>query len=200
MESLTRHSGLAAPLYLPNIDTDQIVPKKFLLGVERTGYDKALFYEWRFEADGTPKKDFVLNQQRFADATVLIAGPNFGCGSSREHAPWALAEYGFRVIVSESFADIFYNNCFKSGLLPLILDPETVRAFANRAGSPEGLRLSVSLETMRVSDGVNGPITFDLDPFRRECLMKGLDDIELTLMRSDDISKFEASRSSYLRP
>ena len=198
MKELVEHTGKCVPLYLANIDTDQIVPKKFLLSVERTGYDEALFHDWRFRSDGKPEPDFVLNDPRYRDASILIAGPNFGCGSSREHAPWALYEYGFRVIIAETFADIFYNNCFKSGLLPLVLPQETVGDLAGRAASIAGLELHVSLETMTASDGDTTQILFELDAFRRECLMKGLDDIELTMVRSREISDFEASRSSFL--
>lgn len=200
MKGFTKHSGKCVPLFLANIDTDQIVPKKFLLRVERTGYDEALFYEWRTRKDGEPNPDFVLNDPRFKGASILISGPNFGCGSSREHAPWALFEYGFRVIIAESFADIFYNNCFKSGILPLKIDASTAADLAERAASAEGLELSVSLEDMIVADGSGTLFSFQLDEFRRECLMKGLDDIELTLARSKEISHFEASRVSFLRP
>jgi 3-isopropylmalate/(R)-2-methylmalate dehydratase small subunit len=200
MHGFTEHKGLCVPLYLANIDTDQIVPKKFLLRVERTGYDEALFYEWRFDADGIPKKDFVLNDPRYVGASILIAGPNFGCGSSREHAPWAIYEYGFRVIISESYADIFYNNCFKTGILPLKMEGALVRELAERAASKEGLELSVSLENLTVSDGDSFRQQFALDAFRRECLVKGLDDIELTLARSPEIAEFESSRVSFLGP
>jgi len=200
MQGFTQHKGLCVPLYLANIDTDQIVPKKFLLRVERTGYDEALFYEWRFRADGSPKEDFVLNDPRYDGASILIAGPNFGCGSSREHAPWAIHEYGFRVIISESFADIFYNNCLKTGILPMKLEGEFVRELADRAASQEGLELDVSLENLTVSDGGNVVKGFALDAFRRECLMKGLDDIELTLARTSEIAEFESARVSFLCP
>ena len=200
MEGFTEHKGQCAPLYLANIDTDQIVPKKFLLRIERTGYDEALFFDWRYSADGEPNPGFVLNDPRYAGATVLITGPNFGCGSSREHAPWALYEFGFRVIIAESFADIFYNNCFKTGILPITLGSKTVKVLAGRAAEEDGLELDVSLGEMTLSDGSHAPLNFHLDGFRRECLMKGLDDIELTLRLHREISEFESTRTSFLRP
>lgn len=200
MEGFTEHKGKCVPLFLANIDTDQIVPKKFLLSVTRTGYDEALFYEWRFRTDGEPDPGFVLNDTRYENASILIAGPNFGCGSSREHAPWALHEYGFRVIIAESFADIFFNNCFKTGILPLIVDGQTAKELADRAASSDGLELTVNLEDLSVSDSTGRLFSFELDPFRTECIVNGLDDIELTLARSSEISDFEASRQSFLRP
>lgn len=200
MKGFSEHKGKCVPLFRANIDTDQIVPKKFLLSVTRTGYDEALFYEWRVRPDGTPDEGFVLNDPRFGNASILITGPNFGCGSSREHAPWALHEYGFRVIIAESFADIFYNNCFKSGILPLKVEGGRAEELAGRAASPAGLELAVNLHDLTVLDGEGSSFSFELDPFRRECLINGLDDIELTLARSARITDFEASRRSFLRP
>ena len=199
MKALINHSGKCVPLYLPNIDTDQIVPKKFLLKVERTGYDEALFHDWKYAADGDPNPEFVLNEPRYEGASVLIAGPNFGCGSSREHAPWALHEFGFRVIIAESFADIFFNNCFKTGLLPIKLPGNLVRKFVSEAGEPAGLTLDISLEEMTIDDGSGDTIRFEVDEFRRSSLINGLDDIEQTLLRSDAISEYEEDRQTFLR-
>jgi 3-isopropylmalate/(R)-2-methylmalate dehydratase small subunit len=200
MDHIIRHKGKCVPLLLPNIDTDQIVPKKFLLKVDRTGYDIALFHDWRFETDGEPNKEFVLNDPKYDGATVLIAGPNFGCGSSREHAPWALREYGFRVIIAESFADIFYNNCVKTGLLPITLPSAAVSRLASDAKKPEGLTLEIDLAEQRVSDGSDTQFSFEIDEFRRSALLKGLDDIEQTLGRAGAIADFESKRRSFLSP
>lgn len=196
MNKFTVHRGKSVPLYQPNIDTDQIVPKKFLLSVGRTGFDRALFYDWRFNSDGSPKESFVLNNPKYSGATVLIAGANFGCGSSREHAPWALAEYGFRAVIAPGFADIFYNNCFKTGILPVILDEEVVLELVNKTAREAEYFLTVDLESKKVSDEYDFKINFEVDDFRRECLLKGLDDIELTLQYEAEITEFENRRIS----
>jgi 3-isopropylmalate/(R)-2-methylmalate dehydratase small subunit len=194
MEPFVRQSGLVAPLDRSDVDTDQIIPKQFLKRVQRTGFGQFLFYDWRFDPSGRPLADFVLNQPRYRGASIMLARANFGCGSSREHAPWALADYGFRVLIAPSFADIFYNNCFKNGLLAIALDEATVDQLFRRCADREGYRLAVDLELQTISDGSSDPIDFRIDPFRRQCLLKGLDDIALTLQREAAITAFEASR------
>ena len=191
MQTFKTHTGKCAPLFEQNIDTDQIVPKKFLLKTERTGFDEALFYDWRFNTDGAIKKDFVLNDPKYKDASILLAGANFGCGSSREHAPWALLEYGFRVIIAPYFADIFYNNCFKIGLLPIELNEETLVQMVNKTKSSEGYYLTTDLENKVIFDQKDLKIPFQIEDFRRFCLLKGLDDIELTLQYEDKIREYE---------
>jgi len=177
-----------------NVDTDQIIPKQFLKRIERTGFGQYLFYDWRFNEDGSIKSDFELNQPRFQGATILLARANFGCGSSREHAPWALLDYGFRSIIAPSFADIFYNNCFKNGMLPVALSEEQVEQVFQRAAETAGYQLTVDLERQWVTDDDGLRFSFDVDPFRRECLLKGLDDIGLTLQHEDKIREHEARR------
>ena len=178
-------------LYQPNIDTDQIIPKQFLKRIERTGYGEFLFYDWRFNADGTRRGDFVLNQPRYENASILLAGTNFGCGSSREHAPWSLMDYGFRVVIAPSFADIFYNNSLKTGLLPVALDEKQVAELVRSAQSEEGCQLTVDLENQTVTDGRGFRANFEIDEFRRFCLLNGLDDIGLTLQHEAKISEYE---------
>jgi 3-isopropylmalate/(R)-2-methylmalate dehydratase small subunit len=192
MNKFTTHTGKTVALYQPNIDTDQIIPKQFLKRIERTGYGEFLFYDWRFNADGTLKSDFVLNQPQYKDASVLIAGANFGCGSSREHAPWSLEDYGFRVVIASAFADIFYNNCFKTGILPVVLDEETVAKLAEK--SKENYKLTVDLENQIITDNKGFKTSFEIDAFRRHCLLNGLDDIGLTLQNESKISEYETSR------
>ena len=199
MEPFTKLTGLAAPLDRVNADTDQIIPKQFLKRIERTGFGQFLFFDWRYEADGrTPNPDFELNRPQYQGATILITGKNFGCGSSREHAPWALEDYGFRALIAPSFADIFYNNCFKNGMLPLTLPEETVARLLEKAKAP-GYRLTVDLETQRVFDGEGFSVPFEVDAFRRECLLHGLDDIGLTLKHEPDITAYEAKRPAWKR-
>lgn len=170
MEPFTKLSGLAAPLDRVNTDTDQIIPKQFLKRIERTGFGQYLFFDWRYEADGkTPNPDFELNHPQYAGASILITGKNFGCGSSREHAPWALADYGFKAILAPSYADIFYNNCFKNGILPVTLPEETITLLLGRAKTP-GYTMTVNLEAQIVTDTQGFSATFDVDPFRRHCL------------------------------
>lgn len=185
--------GGVAPLFRPDIDTDQIIPKQFLKRIERSGYGSFLFYDWRTRPDGTPDPGFVLNDPRHANAVFLAAGRNFGCGSSREHAAWALRDAGFRAVLAPSFADIFRSNAFQNGILPVELEEELVAEVARRAAEP-GYRLTVDLEGCRVSDGRGLDSPFRVDSFRREALLRGLDDIGRTLLRSDRIESFERLR------
>jgi 3-isopropylmalate/(R)-2-methylmalate dehydratase small subunit len=192
------HTGVAAPLDHPNVDTDQIIPKQFLKRVERTGFGQFLFYDWRYAADGSPAPGFVLNEPRYAGASVLLAGRNFGCGSSREHAPWALLDYGFRAVVAPSFADIFQNNCTKNGVLPVALADEEVAELVERAREVEGYRLTVDLERREVRDGQGFTASFEIDEFRRQCLLEGLDDVGLTLRHESLISQYEERRTGWM--
>ncbi len=199
MEPFTKMTGLAAPLDRVNADTDQIIPKQFLKRIERTGFGQFLFFDWRYLDDGkTPNPDFELNQMQYEGATVLITGKNFGCGSSREHAPWALADYGFKAVLAPSFADIFYNNCFKNGMLPVTLPEETIAMLLERAKTP-GYQMTVDLEGQTVADGQGFSAPFELDVFRRHCLLNGLDDIGLTLQHEPDITAYEAKRPLWTR-
>jgi 3-isopropylmalate/(R)-2-methylmalate dehydratase small subunit len=200
MNKFTTHTGRAAPLYRANIDTDQIIPKQFLKRIERTGYGEFLFYDWRFNSDGSIIDDFVLNDPRYSGASILIAGDNFGCGSSREHAPWSLADFGFRVVIAPSFADIFYNNSLKNSLLPVALTEAECAELAQKAATVENYSLSVDLEKRSVSDDLGFHATFEIDEFRRHCMMNGLDDIALTLQHEDKITAFEASAALGDRP
>jgi 3-isopropylmalate/(R)-2-methylmalate dehydratase small subunit len=193
MQRFTKHTGLVAPLNRANIDTDQIIPKQFLKRIERTGFGEFLFYDWRYQPDGQPNPSFVLNQPRYHGASILVADKNFGCGSSREHAPWALGEFGFRVIIAPSFADIFANNCFKNGMLPITLAPEQVQEIMNRAEQREGYELTVDLERQTVADSIGLSILFVVGEFQRYCLLEGLDDIGLTLRHEDAIRAYELS-------
>jgi 3-isopropylmalate/(R)-2-methylmalate dehydratase small subunit len=194
MKPFSRHTGLVATLDRVNVDTDQIIPKQFLKRIERTGFGQFLFYDWRFNPDGSLKPEFELNQPRFQRATILMARANFGCGSSREHAPWALLDYGFRSIIAPSFADIFYNNCFKNGMLPVVLSEQQVEQLFERSAASPGYKLTVDLERQWVTDDDGLRFSFEVDPFRRECLLKGLDDIGLTLQHEDKIREHEARR------
>ena len=197
MLSFTKHKGLVATLDRVNVDTDQIIPKQFLKRIERTGFGQYLFFDWRFLDDGSPNPDFELNRPRFKGASILLGRANFGCGSSREHAPWALLDYGFQVIIAPSFADIFYNNCFKNGMLPITLSESQVEQLFQRAGAEEGYELNADLERQWISDESGLRMSFEIDPFRRECLLKGLDDIGMTLQQADKIAEFEARRSAF---
>ncbi|PYT05442.1 MAG: 3-isopropylmalate dehydratase small subunit [Acidobacteria bacterium] len=194
MNQFKRYTGLVATLDRVNVDTDQIIPKQFLKRIERSGFGQFLFYDWRFNPDGSLKAEFELNQPRFQGASILLARANFGCGSSREHAPWALLDYGFRSIIAPSFADIFYNNCFKNGMLPVQLSEEEVEELFQRASSNPEYELTVDLERQWVTDDLGLRLSFEVDPFRRECLLKGLDDIGLTLQHEDKIREHEARR------
>lgn len=188
------HTGLVAPLDRANVDTDQIIPKQFLKRIERTGFGQFLFYDWRFNDDGSLKNEFVLNELRYRGASILVAEKNFGCGSSREHAPWALADFGFRAVVAPSFADIFANNCLKNGLLPVVLTDSEVAELIKRAGVIENYQLTIDLENRSVTDSSDFRSSFVIDDFARHCLMEGLDDIGLTLQHEPDIARFEAAR------
>ena len=192
MESFTKHTGLAVPLDRVNVDTDQMVPKQFLKLPSREGYGKFLFYDWRYLPGDKVNPEFVLNLPRYRGASVLLARTNFGCGSSREHAPWAILDYGFRAIIAPSYADIFFNNCFKNGLLPVTLQPEEVDELFRRAEGQQGYRIAVDLEQQTVSDDSGLRYSFTIDPFRRESLLKGLDEIGLTLVHDPEIAAFEA--------
>ncbi len=195
MEPFRSHTGLVAPLDRVNVDTDQIIPKQFLKRVERTGFGQFLFYDWRFNAGGSVNDSFVLNQTRYRDASILLAGANFGCGSSREHAPWALLDFGFRAIIAPSFADIFATNCFKNGLLVIVLPESRVSELMRRARQRSPYRLTVDLETRTVSDGHGFSAVFPVDDFQRHCLLNGLDDIGLTLQHEAEIADYESDHA-----
>jgi 3-isopropylmalate/(R)-2-methylmalate dehydratase small subunit len=195
MNSFIKHTGLVAPLARANVDTDQIIPKQFLKRIERTGFGEFLFYDWRYLPDGQPNPSFVLNEPRYAGASILIADKNFGCGSSREHAPWALGEYGFRVILAPSFADIFANNCFKNGMLPIAIDVEEIMC---RAQNQDGYELTVDLGRQVVEDSSGLSIPFAVGDFQRYCLMEGLDDIGLTLRHEEAIREYEREHFPHL--
>ena len=197
MKPFRQHTGLVAPLDRANVDTDQIIPKQFLKRIERTGFGEFLFYDWRYLPNGQLDPSFVLNEPRYHSASILVTDKNFGCGSSREHAPWALGEYGFRVIIAPSFADIFANNCFKNGMLPITLTTEQVREIMTRAQQREGYTLTVDLERQTISDSSGLSILFVVGEFQRYCLLQGLDDISLTLRHEDAISAYEATRQPF---
>jgi 3-isopropylmalate/(R)-2-methylmalate dehydratase small subunit len=198
MQSFKNHTGLVAVLDRPNVDTDQIIPKQFLKRVERTGFGEFLFYDWRFRPDGQVDQSFPLNESRYQGASILMAGKNFGCGSSREHAPWSLADYGFRTIIAPSFADIFANNCLKNGLLPVTLDGTQVAELMRRAEQIEDYRVTVDLETRTVSDAHGFAATFEIVDFQRYCLLEGLDDIGLTLKHESEITQYEQDHPSWM--
>ncbi len=200
MQPFRTHRGLVVTLDRANVDTDQIIPKQFLKRVERTGFGQFLFFDWRFLEDGRENPDFELNRPAARGASILVARRNFGSGSSREHAVWALADYGLRAVIAPSFADIFYNNCFQNGLLPVRLDEETVDRLFQAAAATPGYQLIVDLTQNRVSDGAGIDVLFAIDPFRRHALLEGLDDIGLTLQHEDQIAAFERARSSGPRP
>lgn len=196
MEAFIKHTGIVGPVDRVNVDTDAIIPKQFLKRIERTGFGQFLFYEWRFDTEGNEIPEFSLNQPRYAGASILISRANFGCGSSREHAPWAILDYGFRCVIAPSFADIFYNNCFKNGILPIKLSEEQVEDLFQRTEAHEGYQLTVDLENKTITDQNGLNISFDLDEHRRQFLLQGLDDIGLTLQHEDLISAYEAKRAS----
>jgi 3-isopropylmalate/(R)-2-methylmalate dehydratase small subunit len=199
MQPFVRETGVVVPLDRPNVDTDQIIPKQFLKRIERTGFGQFLFNDWRFRPDGSLDPDFELNRPGYENATILLAGRNFGSGSSREHAPWALDDYGFRAIIAPSYADIFYSNCFKNGILPVTLPEEVVNDLMARATERPGYRLTVDLERGVISDEEEGDIaSFEVDPFRRHCLLEGLDDIGLTLQHEAAVTTYEQHRSASL--
>jgi len=203
MRPFTKHTGIAAPLDLANVDTDMIIPKQFLKSIKRTGFGKNLFDELRYEDEGQPdqdctgrplREDFVLNQARYQGSSILLARKNFGCGSSREHAPWALDDYGMRSVIAPSFADIFYNNCFKNGLLPIVLTEEEVDQLFKEVEANEGYELTIDLEAQKVIAPSGAEFSFEVDAFRKHCLLNGLDDIGLTLQESDAIKAYEEQR------
>ena len=194
MDKFTTLTGVAAPMPLINIDTDMIIPKQFLKTIKRTGLGKNLFDEMRYTADGAEVPDFVLNQPAYRKAQILVTGANFGCGSSREHAPWALADFGIRCIIAPSFADIFYNNSFKNGILPIVLPQEQVDLLMDDAKRGANAVVSIDLEKQEITGPDGGKIHFDLDPFRKHCLLNGLDDIGLTLQKQSKIDSFESNR------
>ncbi|UYO34653.1 3-isopropylmalate dehydratase small subunit [Bacillus zhangzhouensis] len=198
MEPLVTHKGKAAVLNRINVDTDQIIPKQFLKRIERTGYGRFAFFDWRYLADGSPNPEFELNQPIYEGASILIAGENFGCGSSREHAPWALNDYGFKIVIAPSFADIFHQNCFKNGMLPIRLDYDVWKTFA-ASYENKGYEMKVDLEKQQIEDHKGNITPFQVDPHWREMLLNGYDEISLTLLLEDDIQAFEEKRSSWLR-
>ena len=192
MDKFETFSGIAAPMPLVNIDTDMIIPKQFLKTIKRSGLGVHAFDEMRYDDDGNEIPDFVLNQSAYRESSILIAGDNFGCGSSREHAPWALSDFGIKVVVSTSFADIFFNNCFKNGMLPIVLPQEQVDLLMKDAEKGANARVEVNLEDQTITSSDGDVIQFDIDPFRKHCLLNGLDDIGLTLEKATSIDSFEA--------
>ena len=198
MEPFRTHNGVAVPLGMPDVNTDLITPARYLKRIERTGYADVLFYPMRYLADGSPNPDFVLNKPAYRDGTILIAGRNFGCGSSREHAPWALQEYGFKAIIAPSFADIFAGNCAQIGLLTITLPEARVREMLDAAGSREGYQITVDLARQTVTDAFGRTDRFEIDPFTKHCLLNGLDPIGLTLQHEDAIAAYEAARPEWM--
>ncbi len=197
MAPFIKHTGIVARLDRANVDTDQVIPKQFLKRVERTGFGEFLFFDWRFREDGSPNPEFELNDPAYQGATILAAGKNFGSGSSREHAPWALMDYGFRAILAPSYADIFDNNCFKNGLLPVRLTENEMREVFSRSKAGNGWQLTVDLEAQAVYDDAGFRASFEVDPFRRYCMLNGLDDIDLTLQHAGAITEYESRRQSW---
>jgi 3-isopropylmalate/(R)-2-methylmalate dehydratase small subunit len=194
MEKFDKHSGVAAPLNMINIDTDKLIPKQFLKTIKRTGLGQYLFNEIRFNADGSENKDFILNKPAYRDASILIAGDNFGCGSSREHAPWALLDFGVKCVISTSFADIFFNNCFKNGILPIVVSKEQLDQLMDDANNGANSILDIDLENQQIGRPNGDRISFEIDEFRKHCLINGLDDIGLTMQKQDSIGDFEKRR------
>jgi 3-isopropylmalate/(R)-2-methylmalate dehydratase small subunit len=193
MQPFSQHSGLAVPLDRANVDTDQMVPKQFLKLLTREGYGRVLFYDWRYLPGEVPNPEFILNWPRYQGASVLLTRVNFGCGSSREHAAWAVLDYGIRVVIGPSFADIFYNNCFKNGVLPVTLPKEQVDELFRRTEQNEGYRLSVDLPNQTIEDDLGLKLSFEINSFRKQCLLKGLDEIGLTLEHASEITSYEKS-------
>ncbi len=191
MQKFDTLTGVAAPLNIVNVDTDMIIPKQFLKTIKRTGLGKSLFFEMRFTQEGKELPDFVLNQKAYRNAQILVAGDNFGCGSSREHAPWALLDFGIRCVISTSFADIFYNNSFKNGILPIVVTPDQLKLLMDDAERGSNATMTIDLVSQEIRGPDGGVIKFDIDPFRKHCLLNGLDDIGLTLEKADSISAFE---------
>jgi 3-isopropylmalate/(R)-2-methylmalate dehydratase small subunit len=195
MKPFTKHSGIVAPLEAMHVDTDQIMPKQWLKRIERMGYEKYVFSDWRLNADGSPKADFEMNAPRYAGASILLALDNFGCGSSREHAVWGLENYGFRVLLAPSFAEIFYNNCFNNGVLPIALSVATIRELFKEVRAQEGYKLTVDLAAQEITKPDGLKIPFQIDPFRKRCLLEGLDKIGLTLLAEDKIAAYEKAHA-----
>ena len=196
MKPINKHKGKVAPLDMVNVDTDQIIPKQFLKRIERTGFGKYLFYDWRFKEDGSLNSDFILNHPKYSNSSILVTGENFGSGSSREHAPWALGDYGFKIIIAPSFADIFYNNCFQNGLLPIKLDKEIVKNIIKKSEKENDFKLNIDLESQMIWDDTEEiSVKFDIEEFRKYCLLNGLDDIGLTLNAEKKIQSFENKRT-----
>lgn len=196
MQAFTQMTGIVAPLDRVNVDTDQIIPKQFLKTIKRTGLREGLFYDWRRRKDGSPDPDFFLNQPRYQDATILLTRDNFGCGSSREHAPWALLDQGFRCVIASSFAEIFYNNCFQNGILPVVLRSDDIQSIMKDVLATEGYQLAVDLDRQTVTAPSGVSYRFEIDPFRKDCLYRGLDAIGLTLQQEAAISAYEAKRKN----
>ena len=199
METFNKLTGVAAPLKITNVDTDMIIPKQYLKTIKRTGLGSGLFAEMRYNEDGSENKDFVLNQPAYRKAQILVSEDNFGCGSSREHAPWALLDFGIRCVISTSFADIFYNNCFKNGILPIVVSKSDLAKLMDDAERGANATLSIDLESQEIRGPDGGIISFDVDAFRKHCLMKGLDDIGLTMVKAKSIDTFE-SKTAAARP
>ena len=195
MEPFVNHTGQVVPYDMPNVDTDQIIPARFLKKIDRVGFGELLFYELRYDEDGSPKADFILNQPKYAGGTILVSGPQFGIGSSREHAPWAIQQYGFRAVIAPSFGDIFRSNCYQNGLLPVALSADEVNTITARAQELEGYQLTIDLQAQEVRDNYGLAARFDIDAFRKENLVNGLDDIGLTLQHASDIDAFESTRA-----
>ncbi|MDU0155519.1 3-isopropylmalate dehydratase small subunit [Bacillus cabrialesii] len=198
MEPLKTHTGKAAVLNRINVDTDQIIPKQFLKRIERTGYGRFAFFDWRYDANGEPNPEFELNQPAYQGASILIAGENFGCGSSREHAPWALDDYGFKIIIAPSFADIFHQNCFKNGMLPIRMPYDNWKKLVGQYEN-QSLQMTVDLENQLIHDSEGNQISFEVDAHWKEMLINGYDEISLTLLLEDEIKQFESQRSSWLQ-
>ncbi|WP_368298728.1 3-isopropylmalate dehydratase small subunit [Cytobacillus firmus] len=198
MKSFTRFTGIVAPLDAANVDTDAIIPKQFLKSIERTGFGKFLFYEWRYEND-REKPDFILNREPYRNAPILLTRKNFGCGSSREHAPWAIAEYGIKVILAPSFADIFYNNCFKNGILPVVLPDQDIEILFRKTREMPGYQIRVDLENQRIEDSFGYMSEFEIGSYRKDQLLQGLDEIGATLQSSQNIDSFESAHKIYYR-
>ena len=196
MEKFDKHRGVAAPLNMINIDTDKLIPKQFLKTIKRTGLGRYLFNEIRFNADGSENEDFVLNKPAYRDASILVAGDNFGCGSSREHAPWALLDFGVKCVISTSFADIFFNNCFKNGILPIVVSKEELDQLMDDADNGANSVLDIDLENQHIGRPNGEKINFEIDEFRKHCLINGLDDIGLTMQKRSNIDSFEKKRET----
>ncbi|MDH4442045.1 MAG: 3-isopropylmalate dehydratase small subunit [Rhizobium sp.] len=196
MDKFVKLTGVAAPLPVVNVDTDMIIPKDYLKTIKRTGLGTGLFAEARYKEDGSENPDFVLNKAAYRNAQILVAGDNFGCGSSREHAPWALLDFGIRCVISTSFADIFYNNCFKNGILPIVVSPENLEKLMDDASRGSNAMVTVDLESQEITGPDGGKISFELDAFKRHCMLNGLDDIGLTLEKSGSIATFEKANAA----